>query len=373
MNSSSIDFLYLNEAEMVKAGVTDMHRCVEVMGEVFGLMGKGDYVMGGKNHNSHGVLMSFPDKPEFPNMPKNGPDRRFMAMVAYLGGRFNVAGEKWYGSNRTNLDQGLPRSILMVMLNNADTGAPEALMSANLISAVRTGAIPGVGAKYLARTDSRVCTLIGAGVISRTCFMSLVDVCGKLDTVRICDIIPDASEKLSAFIKTNYPQIKNIEIVGSIEEAVRGADVVNVATSGKVYPRIEEDWLKPGVYVSLPAGIDMDEAFVLNRSRRVVDNWKMYEAWSEELKYPYRDSMGLIGTYYLDWIKEGKMTVDQIDNLGDIVAGKIAGRMDDDEKILFGMGGMPVYDVAWGAEILSKARKMGLGTKLNLWDTPYLY
>ena len=126
-------------------------------------------------------MISFPDEPEFPNMPKNGPDRRFMAMTAYLGGRFNIAGEKWYGSNRDNVEKGIPRSILMVMLNNADTGAPEALMSANLISAVRTGAIPGVGAKYLARPESRVCALIGAGVISRTCFMSLIDVCTKLD------------------------------------------------------------------------------------------------------------------------------------------------------------------------------------------------
>lgn len=373
MSSTKIDFLYLNEEEMVKAGVTDMHRCVEVMGEVFDLMGRGDYVMGGKNHNSHGIMISFPDEPEFPNMPKNGPDRRFMAMTAYLGGRFNIAGEKWYGSNRDNVERGIPRSILMVMLNNADTGAPEALMSANLISAVRTGAIPGVGAKYLARPESRVCALIGAGVISRTCFMSLIDVCTKLDTVKIYDIYPAASEKLAAYIRQNYPQIHTIELVDSVEEAVREADVVNVATSGKVYPRIEEEWLKPGVYVSLPAGIDLDPDFVLNRARRVVDNWKMYEAWSDELKYPYHPIMGLIGTYYLDWLAEGRMTEDMIENLGDIAAGKIAGRKNDEEKILFGMGGMPVYDVAWGHTVYHQAKEMGLGTTLNLWDKPYLY
>ena len=49
---------------------------------------------------------------------------------------------------------GLPRSILMMILNDKDTGAPLALMSANLVSAYRTGGIPGVGAKYLARKDS---------------------------------------------------------------------------------------------------------------------------------------------------------------------------------------------------------------------------
>lgn len=373
MSTSKIDFTYLNEQDMVKAGVTDMHRCVEVMGEVFELLGNGDYVMGGKNHNSHGIMISFPDKPEFPGMPKNGPDRRFMAMTTYLGGRFNIAGEKWYGSNRDNVEKGLPRSILMVMLNNADTGAPEALMSANLISAVRTGAIPGVGAKYLARPDSKEIALIGAGVISRTCFMSLIDVCTQLEKVRIYDIFPAASEKLASYIKANYPQIKEIEIAGSIEEAVRGADVVNAATSGKEYPYIDEAWLKPGVFVSLPAGVEMKEEFVLNRARRVIDNWKMYEAWSDELKYPYHPVMGLIGTYYLDWIKEGKMTENMIENLGDIVAGKTEGRKDEEEKIIFGMGGMPVYDVAWGYTVLKKAQDMGLGTVLNLWDTPYLY
>lgn len=373
MSNSRIDFLYLNEAEMVKAGVTDMHRCIEVMTEVYNLMGKGDYVMGGKNHNSHGILISFPDEPEFANMPKNGPDRRFMAMVAYLGGRFNVCGEKWYGSNRDNLEKGLPRSILMTMLSNADTAAPMALMSANLVSSVRTGAIPGVGAKFLARPDSKICALVGAGVISRTCFISLIDVCKNLDTVKIFDIYPSASEKLASHIRENYPQIKKIEIVDSIEAAIHEADVVNVATSGKEYPYINEDWLKPGVFVSLPAGIRLDHDFVINRSTIVVDNWKMYEAFEEELEYPFSKVMGLIGTYYLDWIKEGKMDSSIITNLGDIVAGKKPGRKSDDEKIIFGMGGMPVYDVAWSYEIYTKALEMGIGTKLNLWDKPYLY
>ena len=97
-----------------------------------------------------------PDDPKFPGMPKNGPDRRFMAMPAYLGGKHQLAGMKWYGSNIENKEKGLPRSILMMMLNDKDTGAPLALMSANLLSSYRTGGIPGVGAKYLARKDSKV-------------------------------------------------------------------------------------------------------------------------------------------------------------------------------------------------------------------------
>ncbi|HBV66971.1 MAG TPA: ornithine cyclodeaminase, partial [Clostridiales bacterium] len=121
------------------------------------------------------------------------------------------------------------------------------------------------------------------------------------------------------------------------------------------------------------AGINLDSEFVLNRATLVVDNWTMYEAWKEELSYPYSAVMGLIGTYYLDWIHEGKMDPSQIINLGDIVAGKLIGRKSGDEKIIFGMGGMPVYDVAWSYEVYNRALDMGIGTSLNLWDTPYLY
>lgn len=371
MENTRVDFLYLDEEEMIEAGVKDMHQCVGVMEEVFSLLGQGDYIMGGKNHNSHGILISFPDEPQFPNMPKNGPDRRFMAMTAYLGGRFHVAGEKWYGSNKENLSKGLPRSILMVMLNDADTGAPLALMSGNLISAFRTGAIPGVGAKYLAKKDSKVLSLIAAGVISRTCFLSLIDSRPGIETVKIYDIYRESSEKLAAFIEENYPSVKEICVCGSIEEAVRDADIINVAASGKIYPKIEERWLKPGAFLSLPAGIELEEEFLTSgRCRRVVDNWKMYEAWSEELTKPYWNIMGLIGTKYLDLIEDGKLSVSQIDNLGEIIAGKKEGRKDDREIILFGMGGMPVYDVAWGFQMLENARKKGLGTTLRLWDHP---
>ena len=80
--SSKVDFLYLDEPSMVKAGVTDMPACIKTIEEVYRLMGQGDYVMSGRNHNSHGAKIVFPDNPPFPNMPKNGPDRRFMAMVA---------------------------------------------------------------------------------------------------------------------------------------------------------------------------------------------------------------------------------------------------------------------------------------------------
>ena len=78
MEYPKIDFLYLSEDDMIAAGVKDMKSCVEAMEEMFKLMKVGDYRMGGANGNSH------------------------MAMPAYLGGKFDMAGMKCYGSNAAN-------------------------------------------------------------------------------------------------------------------------------------------------------------------------------------------------------------------------------------------------------------------------------
>ena len=166
MSYPNIDMLFLNEEDMIKAGVGDVVRCTDCMEELLKILDMGDYRMGGDNGNSHGCMVTFPEKPEFPNMPANGPDRRFMAMPAYVGGRFDMAGMKWYGSNVANRDKGLPRSILMMMLNDKETGAPLALMSANLLSAYRTAGIPGVGVKNLAPKDAKVLGIVGPGVIN---------------------------------------------------------------------------------------------------------------------------------------------------------------------------------------------------------------
>ena len=150
MSYPNVDILYLNEQDMLKAGVDDVVGCTNCMEELLKTLDKGDYRMGGDNGNSHGCMISFPDQTPFPNMPVNGPDRRFMAMPAYVGGQTDMAGVKWYGSNVDNREKGLPRSILMVMLNDKETGAPLSLMSGNLLSAYRTAGIPGVGVKHLA-------------------------------------------------------------------------------------------------------------------------------------------------------------------------------------------------------------------------------
>ncbi|MFW6305835.1 MAG: tyramine oxidase subunit B [Bacillota bacterium] len=375
--NTKIDFLYLNEEDMIKAGVKDMAGCVDTMEEVFRLLKIGDYRMGGANGNSHGVMMVFPEKSEFPNMPVDGPDRRFMAMPAYLGGKFDMVGMKWYGSNVENKNKGLPRSILMLTLNDKDTGAPVAYMSANILSAFRTGAVPGVGVKYFARENAKVVGLVGPGVMSKTAFAAAMAVREEIDTIKIKGRSKKSLDSFVGYIKEEFPSVKNIEIVDSIQGAVEYSDIVIIATSTptgnpETYPYVKEEWIKPGAVVCCPASARFDEDFIVNRARNVADNIQLYEAWADEMPYPAYNTIPIPAVNCMDLVTDGKMTKDQIDDLGDVIVGKVPVQRKEDEIVIFSVGGMPIEDVAWGTMVYRNAVKKGIGKKLNLWDNPFL-
>ena len=370
---AKIDFLYLSEPDMIKAGVKDMKSCVDVMEDLLITLYKGDYVMGGANHNSHGCMIMFPDDPQFPGMPKNADDRRFMAMPAYLGGSYQMAGMKWYGSNVENKKVGLPRSILMMMLNDKDTGSPLALMSANLVSAYRTGGIPGVGAKYLARKDSRVVSIIGPGVMGKTSLAAFVSVCPNLDTVKIKGRSQRSLDAFTRFIREELPQIKNIEICDSVEEAVKDSDIISFTTTVRddvsSFPYINGDWIKKGALISMPSAARFDDDFLAG-CKLVVDNSKLYEAWEEEYPYPTYPQVQIIGTKFTDLKHDGKIKAEDIIDITDIIEKRHPGRTSDDEIIVYSVGGMPVEDIAWGGTVYRNAVKLGIGIKLPLWDKP---
>ena len=370
---AKIDFLYLSEPDMIKAGVKDMKSCVDVMEDLLVTLYKGDYVMGGANHNSHGCMIMFPDDPQFPGMPKNADDRRFMAMPAYLGGSYQLAGMKWYGSNVDNKKAGLPRSILMMMLNDKDTGAPLALMSANLVSAYRTGGIPGVGAKYLARKDSKVVSIIGPGVMGKTSLAAFVSVCPNLDTVKIKGRSQRSLDAFTRFIREELPKIKNIEICDSLEAAVKYSDIISFTTTVRddvsSFPYISGDWIKKGALISMPSAARFDDDFLAG-CKLVVDNSKLYEAWEEEYPYPTYPQVQIIGTKFTDLKHDGKIKAEDIIDITDIIEKRHPGRTSDDEIIVYSVGGMPVEDIAWGGTVYRNAVKLGIGIKLPLWDKP---
>ena len=369
-----IKFLYLSEPDMIKAGVKNMDQCVEAMEDLLVTLNKGDYVMAGVNHNSHGAQVIFPDDPQFEGMPKNADDRRFMAMPAYLGGKYQMAGMKWYGSNCENKASGLPRSILMMMLNDQDTGAPLALMSANLVSCYRTGAIPGVGAKYLARKDSETVTIIGPGVMGRTCLLAFLSVCPKITTVKVKGRGLRSLHAFEEFVKKECPQIQQVIVCDSMEEAVKDSDIICVTSTAPVkeidFPYIAEDWVKKGALICLPSAARFDDDFLINRCKKVVDNYKLYEAWAEEFPYPSYEMVQIIGSKFTDYLHEGRIQREDIVDIADIINKKHPGRESDDEIIVYSVGGMPVEDIAWGGTVYRNALKEGIGVELPLWDQP---
>lgn len=300
-------------------------------------------------------------------------DRRFMAMPAYLGGQYQMAGMKWYGSNVENKDKGLPRSILMMMLNDKDTGAPLALMSANLLSSYRTGGIPGVGGKYLARKDSKVIAVVGPGVMGKTSLAAFASVCRNLDTVKIKGRGRKSIDSFIEFVKEEYPEIKNIEVCDTIESAVRDSDIVCMTTTVKndvsTFPVIRSEWVKKGALISMPSAAGFDDDFLCG-CKLVVDNYKLYEAWEEEYPYPTYPEICIIGSKFTDLVHEGKIERSDIIDIADIIEGRAVGRESDDDIIIYSVGGMPVEDVAWGTIVYRNALKKGIGVDLELWKKP---
>ena len=354
-----------------------MEQCVEVMEDMMVTLQKGDYVMGGENHNSHGCMVTFPDNPAFAGMPKNGEDRRFMAMPAYLGGRFQMAGMKWYGSNTANKEIGLPRSILMVMLNDKTTGAPVCLMSGNLLSAYRTGAIPGVGLRHLAPKGAKTGAIYGPGVMGKTSLDAFMATCPELDTLKVKGRGKKSLDSFLEYVKATYPQLTTVTVVDDIETLVRDSDVISFAatagTDPSKYAYVKGEWIKPGALIVAPSAFDMETDFLKEKCKMVVDNIKLYEAWAEEYPYPTFDKMFLLGDKFTDLDHDGKLDWGVVQNIGAIANGKVPGRESDDQIILYSIGGMPVEDVAWGKTVYETALEKGIGTKLNLWNAPYLY
>lgn len=379
---SKVEFLFLNEEDMIKAGVLDADRAVDTVGEVITLLSEGDYLMGGRAHNDRGVQLIFPEKSDIPNFPlADSADRRFMAMPAYLGGRFHMCGEKWYGSNGNNRSIGLPRSILMMMLNDVETGKPLAYMSGNLLSSMRTGAMPGLAAKLLARDDSKVLTLVGPGVICRSSLRAIMSQRFDIDTIKIKGSSPTSANaiKMKEYIEENYPQVKNIVLCRDMEEALKDADIITEAVSCKEgeWPEYKREWLKPGALVISTSTFNMEHKSIVDL-KKVIDNYGMYENYAEEDNVGYDENgnrlhTGCMGEDFVYMVQDGLIERDSLTTFGEIIRGKKPGRESDDEIILVSIEGMPTEDVAWAYECYTYALVHDIGTKLKVWDRPYAF
>ena len=376
--SSKIDFLYLNEQDMLKAGVTDMPRCIKAMEDMFALLYKGDYRMGGEDANEHGIRVSFPKTSDIEGMPLHAPDYRFMAMPAYLGGRFHMFGIKSYGSHHTNKEKGLPRSILMMSLMDIDTGAPIAYMSANILSAMRTAATAGVGTKTLCKKKPEVLGIIGPGVMST---YTLDAIMVTQPTIKILKVKGRGQTSLNKFIdhaKSKYPGLEIVKACDTIEETCRDSDIIYYGTTNAAKyednPNIEQSWVKKGALVISASSLLISTDFLSSPDVKLVaDNYLMYEGWGAGHPLPTQKNVStLLGMGFYDAVCEHKISRDDIADMGGILVGDQNGRTSDDQIIIYAVGGMPIEDVAWGYDCYHSALVKNVGTKLKLWDEPEL-
>ena len=148
-----------------------------------------------------------------------------------------------------------------------------------------------------------------------------------------------------------------VEAFDDLDQTIEQSDIITVATSGAVKPKINTDSIKPGTLIILTGSADLEEDFYRN-SRLVSDLWAMHEKWLEDgLNHPAGlDSIDWAMTYQLlKMINSGDFDSSSVDDLGDIIAGNKEGRKSEDEVIVMLTGGLPTEDAAWGYRIYQNA------------------
>jgi|AGTN01.2.fsa_nt_gi Predicted ornithine cyclodeaminase, mu-crystallin homolog len=326
--------VYLSQEDIEKIGM-DMKTAVECIREVLSLHDKKEVIMPSK------VILDLDER-------RHG---RINAMPAYIGGSIKMCGIKWIAGFPNNPENfGLPRANAIVVLNDSKNGLPLAILEGTRISALRTGAVTGVGAHYLARKDSRQVGLIGAGVQAFTQLKAICHVLKGIEQVRVYDVRPESS---LAFVNRCKEEFMDMVFckADSAEEAVSGADVVVTATIADE-PIVKASWLKKGVFFAHVGSYqEEEEAVILEADKVVVDIW-------EEVLHR---GTPLLARMY----RQGKIDASRIHaDIGKIINGEKAGRETEDEKIFFCPLGLGSEDVAVAAKIYKTAVETGIGIKL---------
>jgi len=251
-----------------------------------------------------------------------------------------------------NLEKGLPAIIATVILNDPKTGQILSIMDGGLITAMRTGGLGGLAAKYLSRTDSHAAGIFGAGVQARTQLRALLEV-REIQKALVYDTVPDRAKKFSA--EMNELLRIPVQVAESPSDVLRSADIIVTVTPSNS-PVFDGSELRPGTHISAfgnykPTEQELDTETIV-RSRIFVD---MREAAMEEA-----------GDLLIP-IKEGRLRSDQIlGTLGDVILGSVRGRTSQNEITLFKSVGLGIQDCAAAALAYRKAVKNGVGKNVEL-------
>jgi ornithine cyclodeaminase/alanine dehydrogenase len=274
------------------------------------------------------------------------PDAFLHAMPGYIPAS-RAAGLKWIGTYPENSVHDLPRITGLIILNDDETGLPYCVMDCRWVTAKRTGAKTAVAAGFFARPQSRAVGIIACGVQGRSNLEALA-LRFKIEQVCAYDVRPEAAKMYASEMSAKLGL--NVKVVKTPEEAVRDMDIV--VTSGpiakKPAPVIESDWLKPGAFA---APVDYDSYW----KREVLRSADVFATDDVEQMF-YHQKAG----YFRDIPPR-----EQILDLGDVAAGKVAGRQNDSQRIIAMNLGLALDDLATAPLVYRAAVEKGLGTWLD--------
>lgn len=267
--------------------------------------------------------------------------------VAPLG----LAGVKIVGDYVDNYQRGLPSEMALLNLFDPRTGMPVALVDATAITEMRTGALTALGAKHLARKGSKVLGHVGA---RGTAYWNvrLLDRLFDFDEIRVHSRRPESRDAFAARLSADLG--KTVVATADWQSCLEGADImVEASRLERPEPMFRTSWVKKGAFV-VPYGtmsaVELSLTDIMDKL--VVDDWGQCRG----------GKLGALRAH----VESGRLSEATLHaELCQIVAGTRPGRERDDETILFWHRGLSLSDIALGAAMLEKAKRLGLGTRLR--------
>jgi alanine dehydrogenase len=253
-------------------------------------------------------------------------------MPAYSRGTGMLA-QKTVSLHPRNLALGQPVIHAVLSLFDGSTGEALAVMAAEYLTALRTGAVSGLATDYMARPQSGVLGVLGSGVQARTQIWAVCET-RPIHTVRVWSPRLDSEwEALEDFLKTRIGA--RLVRARDAREAVVGSDVLVLATTSRE-PALDGEWVSPGTHINAVGSHTPDarelDTLTVARSRVVCDHIPACMAEAGDLLLPQREGAVTAAHYRIE--------------LADLAAGREAGREDDGEITLFKSVGLALEDLA---------------------------
>src|SRR5260370_8129347 len=216
----------------------------------------------GQSVNPHSYFLRFPEK----------PDCRIIALPAFLGAGFGVAGLKWIASYPGNVQRGFPRASAVLVLNSYETGYPFAILESSIISAARTAASAALAADWLNGRSRRAQSLgiVGTGYIAHYVYDFLVDTGWAIKDVRLYDTSPVESEKFRN-TACRLEQHRTVTFVPDVAQLVMACDLILFTTVAST-PHIADATLFEHNPLVLHISLRDLAPAILLRSQNVVDD-----------------------------------------------------------------------------------------------------